>query len=224
MKDDNRQTDPWAVGVGLGLCLSCGAGLAAYAAGYVPALAWLVPLWALFVFGLGFPVVVSGLGAAVLAVIGAWLGYKERTQSTPPDEPDDPEPALPITEQLSRLERQRLQQVAHWQLYFRRLWAAATAYGWDIRTLTDKRRPTCVTSQGGWNLATDQLVAAGYLRKDTAGTVPLVTDADWQAGRLWERVPAPSGEPPDIAPPPYSTPQQKTGQTAANTVIEHERA
>lgn len=140
-------------------------------------------------------------------------------------EVDQPEPELDTAE-LPRLERQREFEIAHWQVYFRRLVAAACAYGWDIRTLTDPKRATRVTTQPGWNLATDALREAGYLHKDNTGSRLLVSEADWNAERLWERVPCPAGEPPEIVPPPYArqqTPHETTGKHGAGVVVDMEK-
>jgi hypothetical protein len=126
-------------------------------------------------------------------------------------------PNTDLDDAIDTLARQRAHEVAHWQVFYRRLWGHGQARGWDIRTLA-VNADTRVTTQPGWNTGTAQLVKAGYLHKDQAGTVALVSDADWQAERLWERVPCPPGEPPDIVPPPYArqqTPQETTGKQAA---------
>lgn len=126
----------------------------------------------------------------------------------------------PDTADLPKLERLREQEVAHWRVFFRRIVAAGCAYGWGRDTLT--RGATRVLAQPGWNIGTDQLQAAGYLFKDGAGTRLLVSEADWNAARLWERVPCPAGEPPEILPPPYNsaTTRQNNSQTAAGAVVE----
>lgn len=132
----------------------------------------------------------------------------------------DDDSDAPDTADLPKLERLRDQEVAHWRVFFRRLVAAGCAYGWGRDTLT--RGVTRVTTQPGWNVGTDQLQEAGYLFKDGAGTRLLVSEADWNAARLWERVPCPAGEPPEIVPPPYhnATTPQNNGQTAAGAVVE----
>lgn len=133
---------------------------------------------------------------------------------------DDDAPDEADTADLPKLERLREQEVAHWRVFFRRIVAAGCAYGWGRDTLT--RGATRVLAQPGWNIGTDQLQAAGYLYKDGAGTRLLVSEADWNAARLWERVPCPAGEPPEILPPPYNsaTTRQNNSQTAAGAVVE----
>ena len=110
--------------------------------------------------------------------------------------------------------RKRQKELALWQTFYRRLFAALAAYGWTIRGVTSSG----IVSQEGWTIGTDQLAKAGYLTKDKSGTRPTVTEAEWNAGRLWEKCPCPAGEPPDIQPPPY-TPQQTRHRTAAQTVV-----
>lgn len=145
------------------------------------------------------------------------LAAAERIIATDDDEPDD---SAGDTADLPRLERLREQEVAHWRVFYRRLVAAGCAYGWGRDTLT--RGVSRVLTQPAWNIGTDQLAEAGYLFKDGAGTRLLVSEADWNAARLWERVPCPTGEPPDILPPPYNsaTKQAHNSQTAAGAVVE----
>lgn len=126
--------------------------------------------------------------------------------ATDDDAPAESQPApVDTVAALDAAQRRRQQVVAHWQVYYRRLVQAAAAYGWAIRTLTDKASPYRVTTPDGWNAATDMLVAAGYMVKDNSGSRLTVSLAEWESGQLWQRVPCPTFEPPDIAPPPYRT-------------------
>ena len=103
-------------------------------------------------------------------------------------------------------------------MFYRRLFAAATAYGWTIRGDLTTRE---IISPDGWTIGTAQLLKAGYLEKPKSGTRPTVSEAEWNAGRLWERVPCPAGEPPAIQPPPYTLQQTKHPTTAQTAVIEN---
>lgn len=227
LPDDRREL--WLLGLGLGLCADAGLLLAAVAARWSLTILTLgrwaavgVSVTTLGLFGLPlFVYGLRGLWVAACLVAAAW-----ETKSAPPAPPAGPVAPLvaapddepdSYTVEIDRLTRQREFQIAHWQVYYRRLVAAGCAYGWDTRTLTDKKRETRVTSQPGWNLATDMLVRAGLMAKDQAGTRLLISEADWVAGRWWEKVPAPEGEPPEILPPPYSR-QQTAANTAPNTI------
>lgn len=227
LPDDRREL--WLLGLGLGLCADAGLLLSAVFADW-PLNVYTLPRWAavgvsVTTLGLfGLPLLVYGLRALwiVACTIAAALNSPS-APTTPQEGPQEPqgetqdEESENYTAEIDRLTRAREFQIAHWQVYFRRLVAAGCASGWDSRTLTDKKRGTRVTSQPGWNLATDMLVRAGLLAKDQAGTRLLISEADWNAGRWWERVPCPDGEPPDILPPPY-TRQQTAAKTAQNTI------
>jgi hypothetical protein len=132
--------------------------------------------------------------------------------------------AVPVPvadDDLTPVQRGRQFEIAHWHTFYRRLAAAGFAYGWDIRTLTDPAELTRVTSQGGWNTGTGRLVSAGFLVKDNTGTRPTVSEAEWNAGRLWEQVTCPLGEPPDILPGPYTRQQTKHETPAKHAVLEN---
>lgn len=218
------------------LMATAGLGLVAYAVTGFIAPEWAaVHLWPLLATGGFVPVILAlGWGVRMWQRIGAdiWLDRVrakaqelankarelelravEAVTATDDDEPGEDDEAGDA--QVSDpAERRRYFEIAHWHVFFRRLWAAGTSYGWDIRTLTATGAVTRVTTQPGWNIGTNQLRLAGYLHKDMSGTRPLVTDEAWQRDRLWEKVPCPSGEPPDIVPPPY-TKQQTPHETAA---------
>lgn len=172
---------------------------------------------AVFGAGCGAPLVVTVVvffmfmwrDAASRARVSEWEAQARLAKVAP----TEVQPPTDTASEIDRLERKRLQEIAHWQVFYRRLWAAGMAYGWDSRTLTGTGKTTRVTSQPGWNTATDNLAAAGWLRKDQSGTIPTVTTERWERERLWEHTPCPNGEPPEIAPPPYSK-QQTPRQTA----------
>ena len=147
----------------------------------------------------------------------AWAQVDLTRQALEGDAPADPEPD---TADLPRLERQREQEVAHWHVFHRRLVQAGCALGWGRDNLT--AGPVKVLTQPAWNVGTNNLQAAGYLFKDGAGTRLIVDVRDWEAARLWEKVPCPAGEPPDILPPPYNntTTRPNNGKTAAGAVVE----
>lgn len=220
---DNR-AEVWSIGFGLGCCAVAGLLLAATLRGLAFSWAWLNIGASVFIIcWLGLPFLVwlltSGWGVfwAIRQTRDDWANRHAQ-----PDDDDEP-PAAPETPAAAErvidiAERRRLQEIAHWQVFFRRLGAAGFAYGWDQRTLTGKGLPTRVTSQGGWNQGTDQLVLARLIVKDQTGTRALVTEKAWTDGRLWEAVPCPAGEPPDIVPPPYSR-QYATNETPANHAI-----
>lgn len=179
--------------------------------------------------GFGFPLFAAGLWSIRADMLRTGVDLEERRARLAPAPAATvaaPEPEAaprakddePIPAQIDRLERQRLQIVAHWHVYFRRLFAAMAAYGCDRDTLTNPKRPTKVTTQPGWNTATRIMAEAGILAKDNSGTRLLVSEADWNAGRLWERLPCPDSEPPEIDPPPYTT-QQTTAETTINGVV-----
>lgn len=210
----------WLLGFAAGMLLVGVAGIGAAIVGHVPDwtdLYWLLPT---FVTGAASGWLLgAGLEISRLHTNDG-LSHRERDMTlkeraaklTPPVSLVDDEPES-IGDELTRLQRTRQFQIAHWRVYYRRIVAAGCAYGWDIRTLTDKKRDTRVTTQPGWNLSTDKLVEAGVLSKDGT-TRMLISEDDWNSERMWERVPCPEGEPPEILPPPY-TRQQTLQQTMA---------
>jgi len=175
---------------------------------------------------------VPTLAGLALLLLSVRRELQQQRQAATPPRPDGPQaPAAPADDpapaenELTRSERARVQEIAHWRVFYRRLWAAGSAYGWEIRTLATKGAPTYVCSQPAWRVGTDQLRLAGLLYKSPGEpTRPLVTSQAWDDGRLWETVPCPGSEPPEIAAPPY-TAQQAPQQTAVNVrVVDGTRA
>lgn len=214
------------------LLASAGLGLMAYGAAAMVNAAWAAAhLWHLLWVG--------GLVPFILAVGRGWRGWQRAGVDLQTDRERNKAQAVTTEERWKALEaavvqavtdtddddpeppeqrgRDRSFELAHWRIYYRRIMAAGYAYGFDIRTLTDKNRATRVTSQPGWNAATDKLQEGGVLFKDSTGTRALVSQAEWEAGRMWETMPCPLGEPPDIAPPPYNT-QQTTAKHEGEAV------
>lgn len=163
----------------------------------------------------------------LLIRLGLWLTREKPATgangNTPAPAMSTDEPPA-VENELTRAERARVQEIAHWRVFYRRLWGAGSAYGWEIRTLATKSAPTYVLSQPAWRIGTDQLKLAGLLYKAPGEpTRALVTSQAWEAGKLWDSVPCPAGEPPEIAAPPYTaqhTAQQTTAKTGQTRVVE----
>jgi hypothetical protein len=214
-----------ALAFGLGLLFPCLAVQFGHASGWDA-----VSLWAGIGFGLGFSVPAALDGA--LAVGERLADLRKANAQTRELELRNAgrgavanvPPASPATDSADDMtvaQRSRQFEIAHWHIFYRRLVAAGFAYGWDIRTLAGTNEPTRVTGQPGWNVGTDKLKLAGFVVKDNTGTRPTVSEAEWNAGRLWEQVPCPKGEPPDILPPPYTRQQTQHKTPAKQAIVEN---